>query len=83
MNPTTRPSAPVPLRERMLRPIGTIADWRFSSQMAMGAEPFAIMKVMGHADIKTTMIYVSLGRSCRHFCRHPGLSQHVFRELAI
>jgi integrase len=32
--------------------------------MAMaGADPFAIMKAMGHADIKTTMIYVSLGKS--------------------
>jgi site-specific recombinase XerD len=32
--------------------------------MAMaGADPFAIMKGMGHADIKTTMIYVSLGKS--------------------
>jgi integrase len=28
-----------------------------------GADPFAIMKAMGHADIKMTMIYVSLGRS--------------------
>jgi integrase len=28
-----------------------------------GADTFAIMKAMGHADIKTTMIYVSLGRS--------------------
>ena len=27
------------------------------------ADPFAIMKAMGHADIKTTMIYVSLGQS--------------------
>lgn len=36
----------------------------FGSQMAMaGADPFAIMKGMGHADIKTTMIYVSLGKS--------------------
>lgn len=36
----------------------------FGSQMAMvGAEPFSIMKAMGHADIKTTMIYVSLGKS--------------------
>lgn len=36
----------------------------FGSQMAMaGAEPFAIMKAMGHADMKTTMIYVSLGKS--------------------
>ena len=36
----------------------------FGSQMAMaGADPFAIMKAMGHADMKTTMIYVSLGRS--------------------
>ncbi len=36
----------------------------FGSQMAMaGADPFAIMKAMGHADIKTTMIYVSLGTS--------------------
>jgi len=25
--------------------------------------PFAIMKAMGHTDIKTTMIYVSLGKS--------------------
>jgi integrase len=34
------------------------------SQMAMaGADPFAIMKAMGHTDIKTTMIYVSLGKS--------------------
>lgn len=34
----------------------------FGSQMAMAdAEPFAIMKAMGHADMKTTMIYVSLG----------------------
>ena len=32
--------------------------------MAMaGADPFAIMKAMGHNDIKTTMIYVSLGKS--------------------
>jgi hypothetical protein len=32
--------------------------------MAMaGADPFTIMKAMGHADIKTTMIYVSLGKS--------------------
>jgi hypothetical protein len=32
--------------------------------MAMaGANPFAIMKALGHADIKTTMIYVSLGKS--------------------
>jgi integrase len=28
-----------------------------------GADPFAIMKAMGHTDIKTTMIYVSLGKS--------------------
>lgn len=36
----------------------------FGSQMAMaGADPFAIMKAMGHADMKTTMIYVSLGKS--------------------
>jgi hypothetical protein len=28
-----------------------------------GADPFAIMKAMGHAYIKTTMIYVSLGKS--------------------
>jgi hypothetical protein len=28
-----------------------------------GADPFAITKAMGHADIKTTMIYVSLGKS--------------------
>jgi hypothetical protein len=32
--------------------------------MAMaGADPFAIMKAVGHSDIKTMMIYVSLGRS--------------------
>jgi integrase len=32
--------------------------------MAMaGADPFAIMKAMGHTDIKTTMIYVSLGKT--------------------
>ena len=32
--------------------------------MAMaGADPFAIMKAMGNADMKTTMIYVSLGKS--------------------
>jgi len=36
----------------------------FGSQMAMaGADPFAIMKAMGHTDIQTTMIYVSLGKS--------------------
>ena len=36
----------------------------FGSQMAMaGADPFAIMKAMCHADFKTTMIYVSLGKS--------------------
>jgi hydrogenase maturation factor HypF (carbamoyltransferase family) len=29
-----------------------------------GADRFAIMKAMGHADNKTTMIYVSLGKSC-------------------
>jgi site-specific recombinase XerD len=28
-----------------------------------GADPFAIMKEMGHTNIKTTMIYVSLGKS--------------------
>jgi len=26
--------------------------------MAAGAAPFAIMKAMGHTDIKTTMIYI-------------------------
>ena len=32
--------------------------------MAMdGADPFAIMKAMGHTDIKTTMIYISLRKS--------------------
>jgi len=31
--------------------------------MAWRADPFAIMKAMGHADIKTTMIYVLLGKS--------------------
>lgn len=31
--------------------------------MAMAGDPFAIMKVMGHTDIKTTMIYLSLGKS--------------------
>jgi len=32
--------------------------------MAMaGVDPFAIMKAMAHADMKTTMIYVSLGKS--------------------
>jgi integrase len=36
----------------------------FGSLMAMvEANPFAIMKAMGHADIKTTMIYVSLKQS--------------------
>jgi site-specific recombinase XerD len=36
----------------------------FGPQMAMaGTDPFAIMKAMGHTDIKTTMIYVSLGKS--------------------
>jgi integrase len=37
----------------------------FGSRMAMagGADPFAIMNAMGHTDIKTTMIYVSLGMS--------------------
>lgn len=36
----------------------------FGSQMAMaGADPFAIMKAMGHTDIKTTMIYVSPGKN--------------------
>lgn len=28
-----------------------------------GADPFAIMKAMGHTDMKTTIIYVSLGKS--------------------
>jgi len=27
------------------------------------ADPFANMKAMGHTDIKTAMIYVSLGKS--------------------
>ena len=32
--------------------------------MAMaGADTVAIMRAMGHSDIKTTMIYVSLGKS--------------------
>jgi integrase len=36
----------------------------FSSQLAMaGADPLAIMKAMGHGDIKTKMICVSLGKS--------------------
>lgn len=36
----------------------------FGSQMAMaGADPFAIMKAMGHTDMKTILIYVSLGKS--------------------
>lgn len=36
----------------------------FGSQMATaGADPFAIIKAMGHTDIRTTMIYVSLGKS--------------------
>jgi hypothetical protein len=35
----------------------------FGSQTAMaGTDPFAIMKAMGHTDIKTTMIYVSLAK---------------------
>lgn len=35
----------------------------FGSQMAMaGADPFAIMKALGHADIKTTMIYVDVAK---------------------
>lgn len=35
----------------------------FGSQMAIaGADPFAIMKAMGHVDMQTTMIYVSLGK---------------------
>jgi len=47
-SPRSRPRTPAYLR----------------SQMAMaGADPFAIMKAMGHTDIKTTMIYVSLGKS--------------------
>jgi integrase len=36
----------------------------FGSQMAMaGTDPFAIMKAMGHTDMNTTMLYVSLGKS--------------------
>jgi integrase len=32
--------------------------------MAMaGADPFAIMKAMGHSDLQMTMHYVSLGKS--------------------
>jgi integrase len=32
--------------------------------MAMaGADPFAIMKAMGHTDLQMTMHYVSLGKS--------------------
>jgi site-specific recombinase XerD len=30
--------------------------------MAMAGDPFAIMKAMGHADIKTTMIYVDVAK---------------------
>ncbi len=34
----------------------------FGSQMAMaGADPFAIMKALGHSDLQMTMHYVSLG----------------------
>ena len=36
----------------------------FGSQIdTTGADPFTIMETMGHADIKTTMICVSLGKS--------------------
>lgn len=31
----------------------------------VGADPFAIMKATGHTYIKTTMVYVSLGKSHR------------------
>jgi hypothetical protein len=45
-------------------PAGEENGDKVNSQMAMaGADPFAIMKAMGHTDIKTTMIYVSLGKS--------------------
>lgn len=49
----------------MARPIFSSSNCHtFASQIAMGgADPFDIMKAMGHADIKTTMIYVSLGKS--------------------
>jgi integrase len=36
----------------------------FGSQMGMaGADPFAIMKALGHSDPQMTMHYVSLGKS--------------------
>jgi integrase len=36
----------------------------FGSQMGMaGADPFAIMKALGHSDLQMTMHYVSLGKS--------------------
>ena len=45
-------------------PAGEENGDKVNSQMAMaGADPFAIMRAMGHTDIKTTMIYVSLGKS--------------------
>ena len=50
-----------------------------------GADPFAIMKAMGHADIKMTMICVSLGKShireqVERFKRHadPKKRLHSF-----
>jgi integrase len=50
------------LRRRTFRVIGL--RHTFGSQMAMaGADPFPIMKAMGHADFKTMMIYVSPGKS--------------------
>jgi len=52
----------------------------FGSHMAMaGADPFAIMKAMGHADIKTTMIYVSLGKN-RFLASRPDFTKKGTRR---
>src|SRR3990170_5076291 len=47
----------------------------FGSHMAMaGADPVAIMRAMGHSDIKTTMIYVSLGKN-RFLASRPDFAK--------
>ena len=44
--------------------MGTIWAQAYRFDMGTtGANSFAIMQSMGHTDIKTTMIYVSLGKS--------------------
>jgi|GEM_PF-4620952 len=49
--------------------------------MAMtGADPFAIMKAMGHTDIKATLIHISPGKS---YIREQGECQYGCDDTSL